>query len=158
MSEPFLGQLMLVGFNFAPRGWALCNGQLLSISQNTALFSLLGTTYGGDGVQTFGLPNLRGRVPLHYGQAPSGVNYSQGQVGGEENVTLTQQQMPQHSHQVLATSDDATKKNPVGSLPAASGGSVYAETPNGVMLPAMIGVSGSSQPHDNMQPLSLIHI
>ena len=100
MSEPFLGQIMLVPYNFAPRGWAFCNGQVLPISQNTALFSLLGTTYGGNGQTTFALPDLRGRVPNSSGQGPGLENYDLGQVGGFESVTLTVNEMPAHTHQL----------------------------------------------------------
>src|SRR5271166_3646702 len=96
--EPFLGSLLLVPYNFAPSGWALCNGQLLSISQNTALFSLLGTTYGGDGVSTFALPNLQSRVPIHQGQGTGLSPYVIGQLGGVENVTLLASQIAQHNH------------------------------------------------------------
>ena len=100
MSEPFIGQITLVGFNFAPRGWAFCEGQLLSISQNTALFSLLGTTYGGDGRTTFGLPDLRGRVPIGPGTGPGLPSYSWGQKGGADREALAINQMPGHSHTV----------------------------------------------------------
>src|SRR5580658_7527465 len=100
MSEQYLGEIRMFGFTFAPSGWAFCNGQLLSISQNTALFSLLGTTYGGDGVSTFALPNLQSRVAIHFGQGSGLSPYVQGQTGGAENVTLTQNQMPQHTHPV----------------------------------------------------------
>src|SRR4051812_113885 len=111
MSTPFLGEIRMVGFNFAPRGWALCNGQILSIAQNTALFSILGTTYGGNGQTTFALPDLRGRVPVSAGQGPGLSSYDLGQVTGSENVTLTVQQLPAHSHNIAA---DATAGN-VGS-------------------------------------------
>ena len=99
MSQPFLGQIMITSFNFAPRGWALCNGQLLAIAQNTALFSLLGTMYGGDGRVTFALPDMRSRVPIHFGQGPGLSSYTQGQFGGEETHTLTQQEFT-HYHAV----------------------------------------------------------
>ena len=157
MADPFMGELRLLGFNFAPRGWAQCNGQLMSIAQNSALFSLLGTTYGGDGVQTFGLPDLRGRTPLHMGQGPGLTFKSQGEISGTESVTLTPQQMPVHNHLVTASSDDATKKNPVGSVPAASGASVYSDTANGTMQPSMVNVSGGSQAHNNMQPYLVLN-
>src|SRR3954452_14925268 len=98
MSEPFIGEIRMFGGNFAPRGWALCNGQLLSIAQNTALFSLLGTTYGGDGQTTFGLPNLQSRIPLNQGQGPGLSNYDLGQAGGEETHTLITTEMPTHNH------------------------------------------------------------
>jgi len=104
-SEPFLGEICWIGFNFAPRGWALCDGQLLSISQNDALFSLLGTTYGGDGRTTFGLPDLRGRSPIHVGQGPGLSNYQWGQKGGVETVTLTINQMPSHTHAITSPED-----------------------------------------------------
>ncbi|MDQ6777385.1 MAG: tail fiber protein, partial [Actinomycetota bacterium] len=103
MSEPFLGEVRTFGFNFAPRGWAFCNGQLLPISQNTALFSLLGTQYGGDGIQTFALPDLRGRVGIHQGSGPGLSPYAIGQTGGTETVTLTSNEMPAHNHSVNAS-------------------------------------------------------
>src|SRR5258706_8684270 len=100
MSNPYLGEIRIVGFNFAPTGWAMCNGQLMSIAQNTALFSLLGTMYGGDGQTTFALPNLQGRVPIHTGQSPGTSNYVMGQMAGAEQMTLLASQMPIHSHLV----------------------------------------------------------
>ena len=106
MADPFLGEIRLFGGNFAPQGWALCNGQLLSISQNTALFSILGTTYGGDGIQTFALPNLQGRVPIHWGQGAGLSAYNLGQSGGSENVTLLVNQIPAHSHLVSSDAGD----------------------------------------------------
>lgn len=108
MSEPFLGEIIIFGGNFAPNGWAMCQGQLLSISQNTALFSILGTTYGGNGVQTFGLPDLRGRVPVGMGQGPGLSSYTQGEQGGVENVTLLVTQIPAHTHIITATGAAAT--------------------------------------------------
>lgn len=155
--EPFMGELRLLPYTFAPRGWAFCQGQLLSIAQNSALFSLLGTNYGGNGQSTFGLPDLRGRVPMSAGQGPGLSSHTLGEISGVENVTLTNQQMPIHNHQVGASSDDATKKNPVGALPAATGTSVYGDTPDGTMQGAMIGVSGGSQPHTNMQPYLVLN-
>src|SRR6266480_4308295 len=114
MSEPFLGEIRTFGFNFAPRGWAQCNGQLLSISQNTALFSLLGTTYGGNGQTTFALPDLRSRVPIHQGQGPGLSQYSIGQSAGNESVTLNQSQMPAHIHPVAmpCNTDDPNAGSP----------------------------------------------
>src|ERR1041385_3867939 len=108
MATPFLGAICMFGFNFAPRGWAFCNGQILPIAQNTALFSLLGTTYGGNGQTTFALPDLRGRVPIHFGQGPGLSLYDLGQVGGSETVTLTPSTMPAHNHSLACSSDDAT--------------------------------------------------
>src|SRR5436309_9371210 len=102
MSEPFLGEIKIISWNFPPKGWTFCNGQLLAINQNQALFSILGTTYGGNGQTTFALPDLRGRTPLHFGQSPGLSSYTEGQVGGTEAVTLTQNQMPAHTHAVKA--------------------------------------------------------
>jgi microcystin-dependent protein len=156
MSEPFLGEIRMTGWNFASRGWALCNGQLMSIAQNTALFSLLGTTYGGDGITTFALPNLQGRVPIHQGQGPGLTNRTIGEVGGAESVTLLQTQMPAHNHLVSA-SQSADGTSPGNSFPGNDSRgtplNVYNSTSDGtVMNPAMISSSGGNQPHDNMQP------
>ena len=112
MSEPFLGMIAIYGFNFAPRGWAMCNGQILPIAQNTALFSLLGTTYGGNGQTTFALPNLQSRWPLHFGQGPGLSSYDLGQAAGTETVTLTVNQIPAHQHPVNATENDASSSKP----------------------------------------------
>ena len=111
MSEPFLSEIRMVGFNFAPRGWAFCDGQILPINQNQSLYSLLGTTYGGDGRTSFGLPDLRGRVPMHMG-ATSGDFHPLGQKSGEETHTLSVNELPNHSHQAYATNEDATKVSP----------------------------------------------
>jgi len=155
--DPYIGELRCFGFNFAPQGWALCNGQLLSISQNTALFSLLGTMYGGDGRTTFGLPDLRGRAPLSFGQGPGLANYSQGQAAGTETVTLTAATLPPHSHAVAASST-ATTKNPSGAVPAVTGaGSSYGTTTDLQMSAAMIGGGGSGQPHENLQPYLVLN-
>src|SRR5213080_463015 len=128
-AEGFLAELMIVSFNFAPQGWTLCNGQLLPINQNQALFSLLGTTYGGNGQTTFALPDLRGRVPVHMGQGPGLSSYVEGQVGGTENVTLLANQLPPHGHTVAGASA-ATTKNPTNAVPAFTGsGSSYGTNP-----------------------------
>jgi len=161
--EPYLGQLMLVGFNFAPQGWALCNGQILSIAQNTALFSLLGTTYGGNGVTTFALPDLRGRAPLHFGQGPGLSNYTQGEASGTETVTLLQTQIPAHNHTIAANSNTGTGSDPSGAIPAAFGTSLPPEGPwttsgaNTTLAPSAVGVTGGSQPHSNMQPFLVLN-
>ena len=156
MSEPFIGQVILCGFGFAPRGFALCQGQLLSIAQNTALFSLLGTTYGGNGQTTFGLPDLRGRVPNGQGQGPGLSSYVMGQVGGEEAVALsTPQQLPPHSHVLNAYSEDGNQGNPNPHVLATTGATPppYSnQTPNVQMANTSIGVTGASQPHDNLSP------
>ncbi|WP_156254147.1 phage tail protein [Pseudactinotalea terrae] len=150
--EVYLGTIQLFGFSFAPRGWAICNGQLLSIAQNSALFSLLGTYYGGDGQTTFGLPDLRGRAPLGQGQGPGLSPYSIGQVGGQEQVTLLSSQMPPHGHGVAAATA-ATSKSPSGNLPAvATGGAAYGTSASQSMSPAMVQPNGGGQPHENRPP------
>lgn len=150
-SEPFLGELMLVPYNFAPRGWAFCNGQILSIAQNTALFSLLGTTYGGNGQTTFALPDLRGRVAVSSGQGPGLSNVDLGQLSGTETVTLLTTQMPAHNHGIAAANGGATASRPGGNVPA--GGGTYASASDGaVMNAAMVQNAGGGQPHENRQP------
>lgn len=150
MAEPFLGQLLCVGFNYAPLGWALCQGQLMSIAENSALFALLGTTYGGDGMTTFGLPDLRGRIPVGFGQGPGLSNYTQGERAGVETVTLTISQMPLHNHGVSCSSADPRDTSPVNTVPAAGGS--YSPTANASMNPSMIQQAGNNQPHENRQP------
>ncbi|MEY2490474.1 MAG: hypothetical protein QOC70_2416, partial [Verrucomicrobiota bacterium] len=146
-AEPFIGELMLVPYNFAPRGWAFCQGQLLSISQNTALFSLLGTTFGGNGVTTFGLPDLRGRCALSAGQGPGLSNYDLGQQSGSETVTLDPNQLPVHGHSVAAVDDDATVGIPTAALPSNIAAKGYSKgAANTTMSPAMISGGGSNQP------------
>lgn len=168
MSEPFLGEIRPTSFGFAPRGWAMCNGQLLSIQQNQALFALLGTFYGGNGVQTFALPNLQSRIPIHQGQGPGLSPYTIGQVGGVEAVTLLQNQMPSHTHLVSASSNSGTSTAPSGNLlgvtnsgtaPAPVAGQLDFVTtlPNTTMEPATIGDVGSFQPHSNVQPYLTIN-
>lgn len=154
-AEPFLGQITFVAFNFAPVGWAECNGQIMPIAQNTALFSLLGTTYGGDGQTTFALPDMRGRVLVHSGQGPGLNHYQQGQMGGQEAVTLTTNQIPAHTHTVNAVSTEGNENNPADKLLADTKtlDKEYSDaTPNTTMSPAMIGATGGSQPHQNLQP------
>ena len=122
MAEPFLGMVALVPYNFAPQGWAFCNGQILSLEQNTALFALLGTTYGGDGVTNFALPNLQGRVPVHVGSG-----FDLGQTGGSDNAVLNTTQLPPHTHTVNATTNKGNKAGPAGSIPAADAAGLTAE-------------------------------
>ena len=148
--EPFLGEIRLVPFNFAPRGWALCAGQLLPINQNQALFALLGTTYGGNGQTTFALPDLRGRVPVGAGQLSEGSSYVLGETGGQETVALTTRQLAQHAHGVQASSAAATTKNPTAAFLAAGG--AYAAQRNVRMNAAMIGRTGAGEAHENRQP------
>jgi microcystin-dependent protein len=149
---------MLVGFNFAPKGWMFCNGQLLSIAQNTALFSLLGTTYGGDGITTFALPDLRGRVANHFGQGPGLSNYVQGEVSGTETVTLLITELPAHNHAVLANSGTGNTNSPEGALLGGYGTSLPPEGPytnagaNTTLAANAVGPSGGSQPHNNLSP------
>ncbi|MGY2894899.1 phage tail protein [Deinococcus sp. UYEF24] len=156
MSDAFVGEIRVFGFNFAPKGWAQCNGQLLSISQNTALFSLLGTYYGGDGRSTFGLPNLQGSAALHVGSSagPGLSQYSLGQTGGSQTVTLLQNQMPVHPHALQAVTDPAESGNPAGSVLARSvGGPVYASgTANVQLAQNTVLPQGSGQPHNNLPP------
>jgi microcystin-dependent protein len=158
MSEPYLGEIIMFGGNFAPRGWALCNGQLLSIAQNSALFSILGTTYGGDGQTTFALPDLRGRAPLNWGQGPGLTPKAIGESSGSETVTLLQTQMPAHNHPVMANNQDGNSTGATGNLWATSVDSnsqqvsAYGTVANTTMSPQAIGVAGGNQPHQNMQP------
>jgi microcystin-dependent protein len=150
--EAFLGEIRLFGFDFVPKDWAPCNGQILTISQNEALYSLLGTMYGGDGQNTFALPDLQGRAPIGRGSGPGLTRRTQGDKGGSEAVTLTQNQMPQHSHQVAAAATSQSK-NPANQLPGVSAaGSAYGAQPATSMAGQMIGVAGGSAPHDNMPP------
>lgn len=159
MAEPFLGQIAVFPFNFAPTGWALCNGQLLPINQNQALFALLGTTYGGDGVSTFALPDLRGRVPVHFGQSPVGSNYTQGQVGGEQAHTLIGSELPMHTHApVVGSSNDANAASPAGAYSAVtSSGNYSSASPNASLAPQAVGSTGGNQPHDNMSPYLVLN-
>ncbi len=162
MSDPYLGEIRMFAGTFAPVGWALCNGSILSISQNTALFSLLGTTYGGNGTSTFALPNLQGTVPIHWGSAPSGSQYVVGQTAGVENVTLLSTQMPQHTHLHNASTSTANQTSPASAIPAVisvgTGKSAAPEpgyiqgTGNTTMAATAIATAGGSQPHTNMQP------
>ena len=153
MATPFIGQITLFAGNFAPRGWAFCQGQLLSIAQNTALFSLLGTTYGGNGQTTFGLPDLRGRVPMGMGQGPGLSLYVQGQMGGVETVTLISTQMPQHTHTLQASSALPTVADPTGAVLPSGYSRIYATGTTGVAMGATsIAAAGGSQPHENRQP------
>ncbi|HEV7642880.1 MAG TPA: tail fiber protein [Pyrinomonadaceae bacterium] len=156
MSNQFLGQVQQFGFQFAPRGWAFCNGQLMSIAQNTALFALLGTTYGGDGVTTFAVPDMRGRIGLHFGQGPGLSNYDQGQASGTESVTLLSTQIPIHPHLLLASSGQTFVATPNGNNFGASESFTNA-TLDAVMDPTSIGGSGNTQPHENRQPILVIN-
>jgi microcystin-dependent protein len=162
MAEPFIGQIIMAGFNFAPRNYALCNGQLMSIAQNTALFSLLGTTFGGDGKTTFALPDLRGRVPLHQGQGPGLTNRVMGESSGQETHTLISSEMPMHNHLFATSNVGGAIGTPNGNFLAASSDSnvvsFYRPTSDGSTLnPQSVGLAGGSQPHNNMQPYLVIN-
>jgi microcystin-dependent protein len=160
MSEPFLGQVIMAGFNFAPKSYAMCNGQLLPIAQNTALFSLLGTTFGGDGRVTFGLPDLRGRTPLHQGQGPGLSNYVMGQSAGQETHTLIVNEMPMHNHVAQANSS-ANQVFPQGMIWGGESTGTLAiysnSTADSQFAPTAIGSAGGNQPHNNMQPYEVIN-
>lgn len=157
--EPFIGEMMMTGANFCPRGWTDANGQLLAVSQNQALFSLLGTTYGGDGRTTFGLPDMRGRVAIHTGQGPGLTNRKQGGKGGMETHTLNVNELPSHTHNLMASNATATSKAPNGKVLAKAKRNVYAPSSPGSLsqlAPISIGTVGNSQPHNNMQPFLTI--
>lgn len=146
--------------NFAPAGWALCQGQLMPISENDALFILLGTMYGGDGQETFGLPDLQGRVPIHNGQGPGiSQNYQQGEKAGVETVTLSTQQIPVHNHAMIASEGVSSQTNPGGNLISQSTqATIYIEdVPSANMAAGSVGPTGGSQPHENMQPYLCIN-
>lgn len=155
MGQPFLGEVKIISWNFPPKGWAFCNGQLLAINQNQALFSVLGTTFGGNGQTNFGLPNLQGRAPIHQGQG-----FSVGTVGGEENHTLTIQEMPAHNHPVQGTSITANQNNPASNALAASSGFQLYTTQTASLTPiepSTITSNGGSQPHSNLQPYLVLN-
>ena len=159
MSEPFVGEIRMFAGNFAPRGWAFCDGQLLAVSQNDALFSLLGTIYGGDGRTTFGLPDLRGRIPLHQGTGPGLSPRRLGSKAGDENVTLTTNQLASHTHDWNANTAAATGSAPAGKVVAQSTGpSFYDATDQSVDFAAdMIADTGGSRSHNNLMPTLCIH-
>ena len=167
MSEPFLGEIRMVGWNFAANGWALCNGQLMPISQYQAPFSLLGTTYGGDGVRNLALPNLQGRVPIHQGTGLGLSPYTIGQSSGSENITLLANQMPAHTHLMGVSNLPGTVADPTNAI-SAQGNSGAGRSPvpvsnyvstaaTGTLAPTAIASSGSSQPHSNIQPFLCIN-
>ena len=157
-TEPFIGQIKVFAFDFAPKSHALCNGQTLLISQNQALFSLLGTTYGGDGVTTFKLPNLQGRAALHFGQGPGLSNYTLGQTGGEEGHILSTGEIPQHNHIASASNNTADQTYPTNNLWANAGSSPgYSATGGSLMNAQALSNAGSSQPHQNMSPFLVVN-
>jgi microcystin-dependent protein len=152
--DPFVAEIRIYPFNFAPKGWAFCDGQLMPISQNTALFSLLGTTYGGDGKSTFALPNMQGNAPMHPGQGPGLSLHDLGETGGSETVTLLESEIPAHSHGLRASLDDADLRIPTAARSLAkSNSNVYATgNPNTAMAAEALTPAGGDQPHNNMMP------
>jgi len=154
MSEPFLGELKIISWNFPPKGWAFCNGQLMPINQNQALFSILGTTYGGDGRQTFGLPNLQGRTPMHVGNG-----LSLGELGGESAHTLNISELPTHTHAANASSSTSNSASPAGNFWGNAGLASYnSAAPNNALSPSALAATGGNQPHDNMQPYLVLNV
>jgi len=163
MSQPYVGEIRMFGGNFAPAGWAFCWGQLMPIAENDTLFNLIGTTYGGDGQETFGLPNLQSRIPIHQGTNPqNGITYTLAETGGVESVTLTTQQMAAHSHPLLATTTNQTLA-PLGAFFASAtssqaGVNTYIQAAaNATLNPSSISAEGGNQPHDNLQPYLAIN-
>jgi microcystin-dependent protein len=156
VSNPFIAEIRIFPFNFAPKGWAFCDGQLMPISQNTALFSLLGTTYGGDGKSTFALPNLQGCAPMQPGQGPGLSLYDLGETGGSDTVTLLQTEMPSHTHALMASSQRGVDATPGGeNLAHSVGASLYQSNTSANMVslnPVAVGVAGGSLPHNNLMP------
>jgi microcystin-dependent protein len=156
MADPFVAEIRIFPFNFAPRGWAWCDGQILPISQNTALFSLLGTTYGGDGKTNFALPDLQGRAPMHPGQGPGLSLHDLGETGGSETVTLLEFEIPAHSHTLMSSLAPGNRSTPVGNSIARVAGATPYLPPAGAPLVSMsnqaLATAGGDQPHKNMQP------
>jgi microcystin-dependent protein len=155
VAQPYVGEIRMFGGNFAPAGWAFCQGQSMPISENDVLFTLIGTTYGGDGQETFNLPDLQGRLPVHAGQGPGlSQNYQLGEQGGVESVTLTVNQIPSHTHPLTGSSDSPASQTPTNQISATSQSSLYFNLFDNPVnfAPAAIGPVGGSQPHDNFQP------
>jgi microcystin-dependent protein len=166
VANPFVGEIRCFGFNFAPIGWALCNGQLLAISQNAALFSLLGTSFGGNGTTNFALPNLQGNVPMNQGTGPGGFSTVLGEVQGSSTVTLTSSQIPQHNHAIISqvvapggAAEHAATPAIGASIGPSNPDGLYNTLPtiNATLSPSTIGATGGSQPHDNMQPYLVLN-
>lgn len=155
---PFVGEMIWVPYNFAPTGWHLCDGTLLSISQNTALFSLLGTQYGGNGTTNFALPDMQGRVMINAGQGPGLSNYVQGESGGEATHTLTESEMPAHNHAFRASPATGTVTTPAGNMYGQSGSmKLYGTNPAATMSSNALGTAGGGQPHNNMMPYTTLN-
>jgi len=153
--DPFVAEIRIFPFNFAPKGWAFCDGQILPLSQNTALFSLLGTTYGGDGKSNFALPNMQGNAPMHPGQGPGLSLHDLGETGGSETVTLLESEIPAHSHALRADILDIADTNvvsPNASYALSSGGTLYQAAGNAILADVALAPAGGDQPHNNLQP------
>ena len=159
MPEPYVGEIRMFGGNFPPNGWMFCEGQTLSIAENEVLFQLIGTTYGGDGEETFNLPNLASRVPIHMGTGPDGVTYQIGEQAGTESVTLSTQQIPVHNHALLASTGPGGLNAPAGNITGESAAiKIYIDdTPTAAMNAAAVTPAGGSQPHENCQPFLCIN-
>ena len=159
MGQPYVGEIRMFGGNFPPVGWMLCQGQPLPISENDVLFQLIGTTYGGDGQETFNLPNLQGRTPVHMGTGPSGTTYQMGEMAGVEQVTLTTQQIPNHTHPMVASTNVAQDTSPANKVLGQTG-SALMYIQDGVdsnLSASAVTPVGGSQPHENMQPYLCIN-
>ena len=157
MSNPYIGEIRMFAGNFAPAGWSFCDGQLIPISENDALFTLIGTTYGGDGQETFALPNLQSRVPMHAG-TQAGITYQLAEAAGVESVTLTTQQIPIHTHAFLASNTTASSQLPGGNVAAQGAGQIYTAASSPIQLtPQQVSPDGGSQPHENLQPYLCIN-
>ena len=152
MADPFVAEIRIFPFNFAPKGWAWCDGQLMPLSQNTALFSLLGTTYGGNGKSNFALPDLQGRAPMHPGQGPGLSLHDLGETGGSETVSLLESEIPAHVNQVRAISAISNLPDPANNTPGRATLPLYVDAQNGQMAFDSLAPSGGDQPHNNMQP------
>jgi len=157
MASPFVAEIRIFGFNFAPKGWAFCDGQILPLSQNTALFSLLGTTYGGDGKSNFALPNLQGSAPMQQGQGPGLSLRDLGETGGETTVSLLQSEIPSHTHTASASGGGGSANDPTGGVWAATviarqGTNTYGTAGGATMSPVALSIAGGDQPHNNMMP------
>jgi microcystin-dependent protein len=155
MADPFVAEIRIFPFNFAPKGWAWCDGQLMPLSQNTALFSLLGTTYGGNGKSNFALPDLQGRAPMHPGQGPGLSLHDLGETGGSQTVTLLESEIPAHPHTLMSNAAAANRTNPVANAPArVAGAAPYAPAAAATasMAPSALAPAGGDQPHNNLQP------
>jgi microcystin-dependent protein len=159
MSDPYVGEIRMFGGNFAPAGWHLCDGSLLPISENEVLFNLIGTTYGGDGQENFGVPDLQGRIPLHAGQGPAiSQTYQLGEKAGSESVTLSTQQIPIHNHALVPSTDPANTPNPGGNVlgTPVTATPFFQQEPNVAMNAGILAPQGGSQPHDNMMPFLVV--